>query len=102
GRRPAARAELLPLVYNELRQLAGSQLACEKPGQTLDATALVHEAYLRLVGQPPCGECSQLIVDDGQQLPGRLAVARVDGLEETGHVGHRVEVMVRSLFRQRK
>jgi RNA polymerase sigma factor (TIGR02999 family) len=45
-----AAAELLPLVYDELRQLAASKLAQEKPGQTLDATALVHEAYLRLVG----------------------------------------------------
>ena len=47
---PHAAAELLPLVYNELRKLAAAQLAQEKPGQTLDATALVHEAYLRLVG----------------------------------------------------
>ena len=41
--------ELLPLVYNELRQLAAARLASERPGQTLNATALVHEAYLRLV-----------------------------------------------------
>jgi RNA polymerase sigma factor (TIGR02999 family) len=47
---PAAAAQLLPLVYDELRQLAAQRLAQEKPGQTLDATALVHEAYLRLVG----------------------------------------------------
>ena len=46
----AASAELLPLVYAELRRLAASRMAVEKPGQTLDATALVHEAYLRLVG----------------------------------------------------
>ena len=45
-----AAADLLPLVYEELRQLAAVQMAREKPGQTLDATALVHEAYLRLVG----------------------------------------------------
>src|SRR5216683_1633375 len=42
--------QLLPLVYDELRRLAAAQMAQEKPGQTLDATALVHEAYLRLVG----------------------------------------------------
>lgn len=42
--------ELLPLVYNELRRLAARKLAQERPGQTLDATGLVHEAYLRLVG----------------------------------------------------
>jgi RNA polymerase sigma factor (TIGR02999 family) len=48
---PQAAARLLPLVYDELRRLAAGQLAQEKPGQTLDATALVHEAYLRLVGE---------------------------------------------------
>jgi RNA polymerase sigma factor (TIGR02999 family) len=48
---PQAAAELLPLVYDELRRLAAQQLAHEKPGQTLQATALVHEAYLRLVGK---------------------------------------------------
>ena len=47
---PHAAAQLLPLVYEELRQLAAQKLAQEKPGQTLQATALVHEAYLRLVG----------------------------------------------------
>jgi RNA polymerase sigma factor (TIGR02999 family) len=49
GDRHAA-AELLPLVYDELRRLAAQKLVQEKPGQTLQATALVHEAYLRLVG----------------------------------------------------
>ena len=46
---PSAAELLLPLVYDELRKLAGAKLAHEKPGQTLQATALVHEAYLRLV-----------------------------------------------------
>ena len=46
---PSAAEQLLPLVYEELRQLAAQKLAHEKPGQTLAATALVHEAYLRLV-----------------------------------------------------
>jgi RNA polymerase sigma factor (TIGR02999 family) len=49
GDRRAA-ADLLPLVYDELRRLAAARLAGERPGQTLDATALVHEAYVRLVG----------------------------------------------------
>jgi RNA polymerase sigma factor (TIGR02999 family) len=49
----AAAGQLLPLVYDELRKLAAQRLAQEKPGQTLDATALVHEAYLRLVGGEP-------------------------------------------------
>src|SRR5436190_2454828 len=57
---PKAAEELLPLVYNELRRLAAWHLANEKPGQTLQATALVHEAYLRLVGR-----------EDGQQWDGR-------------------------------
>src|SRR5262249_18787786 len=48
---PGAAAELLPLVYDDLRRLAARRLAHEQPGQTLDATALVHEAYLRLVGK---------------------------------------------------
>jgi RNA polymerase sigma factor (TIGR02999 family) len=47
---PHAAGQLLPLVYQELRKLAAAKLAQEKPGQTLQATALVHEAYLRLVG----------------------------------------------------
>jgi RNA polymerase sigma factor (TIGR02999 family) len=46
-----AAVQLLPLVYDELRKLAAQRLAREKPGQTLDATALVHEAYLRLVSK---------------------------------------------------
>jgi RNA polymerase sigma factor (TIGR02999 family) len=50
---PRAAAELLPLVYDELRVLAAQRMALEKPGQTLEATALVHEAYLRLVGGGP-------------------------------------------------
>lgn len=47
---PHAASQLLPLVYDELRRLAAQRLAQEKPGQTLEPTALVHEAYLRLVG----------------------------------------------------
>src|SRR5213082_1972487 len=49
---PHAAEQLLPLVYDELRRLAADKLASEKPGQTLQATALVHEAYLRLVDVP--------------------------------------------------
>jgi RNA polymerase sigma factor (TIGR02999 family) len=49
GERKAA-ADLLPLVYHELRKLAAEKMAAENPGHTLDATALVHEAYLRLTG----------------------------------------------------
>jgi RNA polymerase sigma factor (TIGR02999 family) len=49
---PKAAAELLPLIYDELRKLAAVRIMDERPGQTLQATALVHEAYLRLVGEP--------------------------------------------------
>jgi RNA polymerase sigma factor (TIGR02999 family) len=54
GDRSAAE-QLLPLIYEELRQLAAQKLAHETPGQTLQPTALVHEAYLRLVGDPAGG-----------------------------------------------
>jgi RNA polymerase sigma factor (TIGR02999 family) len=53
---PHAADQLLPLVYDELRKLAAQRLAQEKAGQTLQATALVHEAYLRLVGDGPPAE----------------------------------------------
>lgn len=58
---PRAAAQLLPLVYDELRRLAAAQMAREKPGHTLDATALVHEAYLRLVAsvEPASGRESE-------------------------------------------
>lgn len=60
---PQAAQQLLPLVYDELRKLAAARLAQEKPGQTLQATALVHEAYLRLVGEPGVGN-QELAVRD--------------------------------------
>src|SRR4051812_1826526 len=53
---PVAAEQLLPLVYDELRKLAAAKLAQEKPGQTLQATALVHEAYVRLVGRDEQGK----------------------------------------------
>ena len=65
---PAAASQLLPLVYDELRKLAAARLAHEKPGQTLQATALVHEAYLRLVGSEGPVE-PELRVDSGFAAP---------------------------------
>ncbi|MFM7058871.1 MAG: ECF-type sigma factor [Planctomycetota bacterium] len=50
GGNPNAKVDLLPLVYDELRKLAAARMIQEPPGQTLDATGLVHEAYLRLIG----------------------------------------------------
>ena len=61
---PAAAEQLLPLVYDELRKLAAVKLRDEKPGQTLQATALVHEAYLRLVG--PAGPAGPDALGDTQ------------------------------------
>jgi RNA polymerase sigma factor (TIGR02999 family) len=52
----AAASQLFPIVYDELRRLAATRLAQEKPGQTLDATALVHEAYVRMVGTEQAGK----------------------------------------------
>ncbi len=58
---PASAEQLLPLVYEELRKLAAAKLAQENPGQTLQATALVHEAYLRLVGKEPGGRGQEAV-----------------------------------------
>src|SRR4051794_28943187 len=55
---PQAAEKLLPLVYEELRRLAAQKLAQEAPGQTLQATALVHEAYVRLVAAPQSSSSS--------------------------------------------
>ena len=57
---PHAAEQLLPLVYDELRKLAAARLASEAPGQTLQPTALVHEAYLRLVEPDPAGAAAPL------------------------------------------
>jgi RNA polymerase sigma factor (TIGR02999 family) len=55
---PHAAEQLLPLAYDELRKLAAQKVAQEKPGQTLQATTLVHEAYLRLVDDKGAGHCN--------------------------------------------
>lgn len=80
----AAAAELLPLVYEELRQLAARRMASEQPGQTLQATALVHEAWLRLVNTPgqtwqnrahffrTAAECMRRILIDVARRKGRV------------------------------
>ena len=60
GDRQAA-ADLLPIVYDELRKLAAARMATENPGHTLDATALVHEAYIRLTGDQQFESKSQLL-----------------------------------------
>src|SRR5262249_43205470 len=62
---PSAAEQLLPLVYEELRQLAAQKLGHEMPGQTLQPTALVHEAYLRLVA----GKCQDEPTWDNRSRP---------------------------------
>src|SRR5947207_6250872 len=75
---PLAAEKLLPLVYDELRRLAAQKLAQEKPGQTLDATALVHEAYLRLV-VPPRG-ASHPPVDKHWNTSGHFFTAAAEAM----------------------
>jgi hypothetical protein len=64
-----AAAQLLPLVYDELRKIAALKMAQEKPGQTVQATALVHEAYLRLVGGEPAPPAERPLPPLPQSLP---------------------------------
>jgi len=66
---PKAANELLPLVHDELRKLAAQKLAQEKPGQTLQATALVHEAYMQLVDAESSRQC---MAGDTSSPPPRL------------------------------
>src|SRR5262245_24847254 len=80
---PQAAEQLLPLVYEELRKLAAARLALEKPGQTLQATALVHEAYLRLVN-PGVGS-QESVVGDGNIPPTRQTRSPAPGYNSRGH-----------------
>jgi len=104
GDRKAA-ADVLPLVYNELRKLAAARMAAESPGQTLSATALVHEAYLRLVGRADdarwdgrghffaaAAEAMRRILIDNARRKGRQ--------KRGGAVGQRVDLDCRDLVSQ--
>jgi RNA polymerase sigma factor (TIGR02999 family) len=77
GGDPHAAEQLLPLVYDELRKLAAQQMTREKPGQTLDATALVHEAYLRLV---PTRNPSDGQMDEGWSNRGHFFAAAAEAM----------------------
>ena len=90
---PDAANELVPPVYHELRKLAAQKLAHEEPGQTLDATALVHEAYLRQVGDQQftnrCHFFAARQYDRARPLPSgtdrwQLASSGWDGYDEAG------------------
>jgi RNA polymerase sigma factor (sigma-70 family) len=80
---PRAAEQLLPLVYDELRKLAAARLAQERPGQTLQATALVHEAYLRLV-KPGVGS-QESGVGETSQLPTPESRLPTPGFHSRGH-----------------
>jgi RNA polymerase sigma factor (TIGR02999 family) len=88
---PSAAERLLPLVYEELRTLAAARLAQEKPGQTLNATALVHEAYLRLVGDQAFADRSHFfrVAADAMR---RILVDRARRKQRGRHGGQRERV----------
>ena len=89
-----AAAELLPLVYSELRRLAGMQMARETPGQTIDATALVHDAYLKLTGtsEGPHWHSRTHFVAAAAEAMRRILIdrARAKATHKRGHGRHRV------------
>jgi RNA polymerase sigma factor (TIGR02999 family) len=97
---PTAAEQLLPLVYNELRNLATQKLAHEKPGQTLQATALVHEAYLRLVGggAAPFGWNSRgHFFGAAAEAMRRILVENARRKRAVKHAGERVRVSLEGL-----
>src|SRR5436190_19604704 len=77
---PHAADQLLPLVYEELRKLAAVKLAQEKPGQTLQATALVHEAYVRLVSPPSSAKSDVTDQPDRWNCRGHLFAAAAEAM----------------------
>ena len=81
---PKAAEQLLPLVYDELRKLAAAKLAHEKPGQTLQATALVHEAYLRVVG-PGVGSRESGVKDAESDSPTPDPQSTTPAFSSRGH-----------------
>ncbi|MFO0888134.1 MAG: ECF-type sigma factor [Isosphaeraceae bacterium] len=90
---PRAARQLLPLVYDELRKLAAQKLAHESPGQTLQATALVHEAYLRLVGDDDPGWDSRgHFFAAAAEAMRRLLVERARRKQSAKHGGRRTRI----------
>jgi RNA polymerase sigma factor (TIGR02999 family) len=88
---PHAAEQLLPLVYDELRGLAAAQLAGERPGQTLNATALVHEAYVRLVGDPAYADRRHFFRVAAEAMR-RILIDRARQKRRTRHGGTLVRV----------
>src|SRR5580704_7687291 len=90
GDRKAA-ADLLPLVYDELRKLAAARMAAEAPGHTLNATALVHEAYLRLVGDHHFADRSHFFRVAAEAMR-RILIDHARQKRRIRHGGHRTRV----------
>jgi RNA polymerase sigma factor (TIGR02999 family) len=88
---PCAAEQLLPLVYDELRRLAAARMVHETPGQTLDATALVHEAYLRLVGDQKF-ECRGHFFAAAAEAMRRILVENARRKKRAKHGGDRQRV----------
>jgi RNA polymerase sigma factor (TIGR02999 family) len=91
---PTAAAQLMPLVYAELRRLAANQLQQEKPGLTLDATALVHEAYLRLVGDQKFNNRGHFFAAAAESMR-RILIERARRVQRLRHGGGRKRVELR-------
>jgi len=91
---PSAAEKLLPLVYDELRKLAAARLAQEKPGQTLQATALVHDAYIRLVDveQAPHWDSRLHFFAAAAEAMRRILVERARRKQSVKHGGGRVRI----------
>jgi RNA polymerase sigma factor (TIGR02999 family) len=91
--------QLLPLVYDELRKLAAARLSCEKAGQTLQATALVHEAYLRLVGSnaPQGWKSRGHFFGAAAEAMRRILIERARGKRRIRHGGGRVRIELEKL-----
>ena len=91
---PAAAAQLLPLVYDELRKLAAARMANERPDHTLQATALVHEAYVRLVQSPQSWETRGHFFAAAANSMRQILVdsARARQAQKRGHGSQRVEL----------
>lgn len=88
---------LLPLVYDELRRLAAQKLAQEKPGQTLQATALVHEAYVRLVGQEQCWDSRGHFFAAAAEAMRRILIDRARQKRAEKHGGSRKRLDIDAL-----
>jgi RNA polymerase sigma factor (TIGR02999 family) len=97
---PSAAEQLLPLVYEELRNLAAAKLAHEKPGQTLQATALVHEAYLRLVGgeKEPSWDNRRHFLAAAAEAMRRILVENARRRRSVKHGGQHVRVALDEAF----